>query len=356
MSFASRLTRHPIPFDPDRGADALAHLPGLSPDLRPLIEGTGGCSPYLAGLIGKESAWLAEALTQDPGQVHRALLLDTAAVPLNDLAPGLRRLKRRVALYAALADLGGVWSLEQVTGLLTDFADAAVDVAIRRLVAAEAQRGKIPGMTEEDAETGAGMVALAMGNDRFAWRRLLGLLIGLAGVLLLAGPQSLPDAAMVLWLPVALIAPFCYALEGNFVARLGTQGMGPGHALFGASVAAMLIALPLALTTGQFIDPRGLDFGAAEFAVMGSSVIHVLVYTGYVWLVGRAGAVFAAQVSYAVTGSGVLWAMVLLGETYSAYVWLALVLILGGVFLVQPRHKRPMVAKAPAGQGGTAAQ
>mgnify|MGYP000055673237 CR=1 FL=1 len=164
MSFASRLTRHPIPFDPDRGADALAHLPGLSPDLRPLIEGTGGCSPYLAGLIGKESAWLAEALTQDPGQVHRALLLDTAAVPLNDLAPGLRRLKRRVALYAALADLGGVWSLEQVTGLLTDFADAAVDVAIRRLVAAEAQRGKIPGMTEEDAETGAGMVALAMGK------------------------------------------------------------------------------------------------------------------------------------------------------------------------------------------------
>lgn len=199
-------------------------------------------------------------------------------------------------------------------------------------------------------------VALALGNDRFAWGRLLGLCAGLAGVLLLAGPQSLPEAAMVLWLPVALIAPFCYALEGNFVAKLGTQGMGPGHALFGASVAAMLISLPLALATGQFISLRGLEFGAAEYAVLGSSVIHVLVYTGYVWLVGRAGAVFAAQVSYVVTGSAVLWAMVLLGENYSAYVWLALALILGGVFLVQPRHKQPMVAKAPAGQGGPAAR
>jgi len=164
MSFASHLTRHPIPHDRDRGADALAHLPGIAPDLRPLIEGTGGCSPYLLSLMGKERDWITEALTMDPDEVRRGLLLDTGSVTLADLAPGLRRLKRRVALYAALADLGGVWPLEKVTGLLTDFADAAVDVALRELVSAEIRRGKIPGATEEDAATGAGMVALAMGK------------------------------------------------------------------------------------------------------------------------------------------------------------------------------------------------
>ena len=164
MSFASHLTRHPIPHDRDRGADALAHLPGIAPDLRPLIEGTGGCSPYLLSLMGKERDWITEALTMDPDEVRRGLLLDTGSVALADLAPGLRRLKRRVALYAALADLGGVWPLEKVTGLLTDFADAAVDVALRELVSAEIRRGKIPGATEEDAATGAGMVALAMGK------------------------------------------------------------------------------------------------------------------------------------------------------------------------------------------------
>ena len=164
MSFASHLTRHPIPHDRDRGADALAHLPGIAPELRPLIEGTGGCSPYLLSLMGKERDWITEALTMDPDEVRRGLLLDTGSVALADLAPGLRRLKRRVALYAALADLGGVWPLEKVTGLLTDFADAAVDVALRELVSAEIRRGKIPGATEEDAATGAGMVALAMGK------------------------------------------------------------------------------------------------------------------------------------------------------------------------------------------------
>lgn len=164
MQFTSGLTRHPIPFDPARGADALEKLPDLPPELVPLISGTAGCSPYLAHLISRETAWLAEALTANPDDIHAQLLVETAGFEVVELASGLRRIKRRVALFAALADLGGVWSLEQVTGLLTEFADAAVSVCMRQLIGAEARRGKIPGITEADAETGAGMVTLAMGK------------------------------------------------------------------------------------------------------------------------------------------------------------------------------------------------
>lgn len=38
-------------------------------------------------------------------------------------------------MLTALADLGGVWGLMQVTGVLTDLADRAVDLAMKRLVA-----------------------------------------------------------------------------------------------------------------------------------------------------------------------------------------------------------------------------
>ena len=179
-------------------------------------------------------------------------------------------------------------------------------------------------------------IALALGVDRFNWKRLGGLVAGLVGVIILAEPAALPDPAMVAFLPIAVVGPLCYALEGNVVAKWGMHGLGAGHVLYGASVIGAVLALPLALGSGQFIDPR-THWNGPEYALVLSSVIHVCVYTAYVWLVSRAGSVFAAQVSYVVTGSGVLWAMVLLRETYSLWVWLALALILVGMTLVRPR-------------------
>jgi drug/metabolite transporter (DMT)-like permease len=180
-------------------------------------------------------------------------------------------------------------------------------------------------------------IALALGMDRFSALRLLGLCLGLSAILLIALPQtSLPDPAMVWWLPVALIAPAFYAIEGNFVARFGTAGLDPVQVLLGACIVGAVMALPLAMMTGQWISPLP-PWGAPDLAILGSSMAHALAYAGYVWMVGRAGAVFAAQVSYLVTAFGILWAWVLLGETYSGWVWAAVALMFAGLFLVQPR-------------------
>ena len=164
MSFAARLTRCPRAHDPDRGADAAAGFPDLPPELAELVAGTAGCSPYLAGLIGREAAWLAEALQQDPEAGFAAICDDVRALDNGALKSGLRRAKRRVALLLALADLGGVWSLEEVTAALTGFADLATDRAMKAMVAAEIARGKLPGAAEDDVATAGGMVAIAMGK------------------------------------------------------------------------------------------------------------------------------------------------------------------------------------------------
>lgn len=180
-------------------------------------------------------------------------------------------------------------------------------------------------------------IALALGNDNFSLRRLGGLTLGLIGVALIALPDtSLPERAMIAFIPLALVAPFCYACEGNIVAKWGTAGLDPFAVLFGASVIGTLVSLPLAIGTDQFFVPQ-VPFQLADLTMVLSSVIHVMVYAGYVWLIGRAGAVFAGQVSYFVTGSGVLWAMLLLGETYSFWIWAALLCMALGLMLVQPR-------------------
>ena len=165
MEFAARLTRHPIPHTPERGAEAWAALPEAPADLKDLIEGTAGSSPYLARLIAREAAWLAEALARPPEDALGEVIAAAADLAPGDLDAGLRQLKRRAALIVALADLGGVWTLATVTQVWTDFADACLAAALRTHVAQEARRGKIPGMGEDDARRdGAGMVALAMGK------------------------------------------------------------------------------------------------------------------------------------------------------------------------------------------------
>ena len=180
-------------------------------------------------------------------------------------------------------------------------------------------------------------LAIAMGTDSFAWPRLAGLFVSLAGVALIAAPGALPGGAALGWVAIALIGPALYAFEGNAVARWGTAGMGPLQTLFGASVLGALMSVPLAAVTGQGRSPF-VAWGTPEWALLVMALIHALTYASYVWLVGRAGATFAAQVSYLVTLFGVTWSMLILGESYGPAVWAAMILILGGVALVRPRQ------------------
>lgn len=180
-------------------------------------------------------------------------------------------------------------------------------------------------------------MALALRMERFSGKRLLGLGLGLAAVAVIAAPGAvLPDPAMAVFLPLAMVGPLFYAMEATYVARNGTEGLDAVQAMYGASVVGLLLCLPVTLVSGQFFNPFA-DFGRAEAALAGSSAIHALMYAGYVWLASRAGSVFAAQCSYIVTGAGIFWAMLLLGERFPPFIWLAVVLLLSGVALVTPR-------------------
>ncbi|MFN4170500.1 MAG: DMT family transporter [Pseudorhodobacter sp.] len=190
-------------------------------------------------------------------------------------------------------------------------------------------------------------MALALGMDRFSRRRAMGLTLGLLAVALIALPgESLPDPAMAAFIPLALIGPLFYAMEGNYVAMKGTAGLDAVQAMLLASVIGMGIALPLAVGSGQFISPFR-SYGPAEGALVASACVHALAYVGYVWLAARAGAVFAAQCSYIVTASGVVWAMILLGERFSPFLWAAMAVMLVGLSLVQPRKAALTGARAP---------
>lgn len=164
MSTVSRITRLPRAFEVDRGADALGVVRSLSGDLAALVAGAAGSAPYLHGLVLREAAWLPEAL-DDPECAVRDELARISELPFDQIDGGLRQAKRRIALIAALCDVGGVWALSQVTGALSDLADTATHVALRAHIAREITRGKVPGQNADDIETCGGVVALAMGKQ-----------------------------------------------------------------------------------------------------------------------------------------------------------------------------------------------
>lgn len=183
------------------------------------------------------------------------------------------------------------------------------------------------------------LIALGLRLEKPEIFRIAGVLTGAIAVIMLIAPDtSLPEPDKAVYVLVALIAPISYGVEGNYIALRAPRHIDPVLTLLGASVLGGIIAGPLAYFTGTWIDLT-ITWSAPEWALLASSVLHVLAYTGYIWLVGVAGVVFSAQVAYVVTIAGVFLSAIALNETYSGWVWAALGLMLVGLMLVQPRQK-----------------
>ncbi|MCA6308871.1 MAG: bifunctional [glutamine synthetase] adenylyltransferase/[glutamine synthetase]-adenylyl-L-tyrosine phosphorylase [Phenylobacterium sp.] len=151
----------------ERLLDVLASQHALSPSEREALAPVFGASPYLAGLVRRDPARLASLLDADPDDRLADILGRTralAGVAPEAAAPGLRRLKAEAHLLTALADLGGVWDLDQVTGALARFADAALTSALASAAGAEVAAGRLHPSADPGAGPVPGYFCIAMGK------------------------------------------------------------------------------------------------------------------------------------------------------------------------------------------------
>jgi glutamate-ammonia-ligase adenylyltransferase len=146
--------------------DPLADLaPGI--DSHRLLESVFGNSPYLSESVIAEPAILKGLLGDGPDATLDGLLAGLTAEPPGNRAKvmaDLRRARRRVALLVALADISGLWALERVTEVLTQFADLAVQQALDLILREATQRGEIDLVGAEVPQDEAGIVVLGMGK------------------------------------------------------------------------------------------------------------------------------------------------------------------------------------------------
>lgn len=133
-----------------------------------LLAAIGGNSPFLADLARRESATLDEIFAHGPRPALAAIDagLDSCSPTLAraEIARRLRVAKRRAALIVALADIAGVFRLEDVTAALSRFAEAALRLATTHLLADAAASGTLRLPDRARPAQGSGFVVLALGK------------------------------------------------------------------------------------------------------------------------------------------------------------------------------------------------
>ncbi len=134
----------------------------------PALAPVFGSSPYLSGLARRRPRALLQTLESDPDGRLAGILADAAAAgdePDSDEArKRLRELKADLHLLTALADLGGVWDLDRVTGALARFADAALHAAVAIVARDEVERGRLVPVADSPAGPIPGLMIIAMGK------------------------------------------------------------------------------------------------------------------------------------------------------------------------------------------------
>ncbi len=150
-------------------SDALRDMFGAHPKARELIAGIFEYSPHLTDLVRADPGRLLRLLRANPER-HLHALLENVVGALSGMTDEseamalLRRTKSETALLIAIADIGTVWPVLQVTRALTELADRMVQGAVRFLLNDAMRRGRLTPADPAEPERGSGYIVLAMGK------------------------------------------------------------------------------------------------------------------------------------------------------------------------------------------------
>ena len=185
-------------------------------------------------------------------------------------------------------------------------------------------------------------LALTLRQERFHTLRFGGILLGLAGILLVLVPQaSLPAPGMAGWVALGLVPSLSYAVNAVLIARWRPQqttSLALGAGLMLASAGYVFIVMAATGEWWAFGGSFGIGHWATIAAMANNSVSFYLVFE----VIRRAGPVIFSTVNYVATLSGMGFGMWFFGDAPSAYIWGASC----------PDVRRPLLCDHDRPQGG----
>lgn len=175
-------------------------------------------------------------------------------------------------------------------------------------------------------------------------RKLFGLAVGLAGVLLIIGIEALSglDRTMVAQLAI-LAASVCYAVAAIFGRNF--KGMDPMLPAAGSMVSGAVLLIPASILIDR---PWSLaPSGASMLALLGLSVLSTaLAFVIYFRLLDRLGSVGVTSQAYLRVPIGVLIGVLLLGEQLGSAAWIGMALVVLGVAAMTTPGRRSQALRS----------
>ena len=160
------------------------------------------------------------------------------------------------------------------------------------------------------------------------WIQLLGISVGMVGLLIFVGYESLEFSLFALVL--CLLASFFYAFSSNFIFK--TKEIDATYLASMTLLVATFLVFPF-----TFLE-SGLNLSHPSEVLISVFLLGFmctgLAYMGYVVLIKRIGPVKASTVVLIVPVSGMLWANIFLDEVITPTMLMGCLLIITGVGLV----------------------
>jgi drug/metabolite transporter (DMT)-like permease len=173
-------------------------------------------------------------------------------------------------------------------------------------------------------------------DEKITTNKLGGILLGVAGTVVMIGPGVLTGLGGPLWAELAVIgATLSYAFAGILAKRF--KGVPPTVTATGQMTASTLIMIPVVLLYDGFPDLANIDGGIWTAIVSLGLLSTAFAYILYFSIVRTAGATNASLVTLIVPVSAILLGTIFLGERLAAYDFLGMALIALGLLIIDGR-------------------
>jgi drug/metabolite transporter (DMT)-like permease len=276
-------------------------------------------------------------------------------VGLHDMSPTVLMLIRAASGFAALAVfmlvtrrplLGDAWKRRIIPYAVLAITSGVIPWTLIALGEQSISSGLASILNATTPLWAAVLVTWLIPRDRPSALNYVGVLIGLAGVVILVLPDVTAKGfgASVAGAVVVLLASISYAISALYQ-RMKLRGFSVYEVSVGQLGLTALLAIPVAapaLPSWHLALPS--TAAVIALGVGGSGLAYLLYY----YINNSLGPVRATGVTILVPMTAVLWGVVLLGETLSLPIVIGMVVILAGIVLtnVNRRTSREPVSAA----------